>query len=106
MDWNASPVIATSGYTLNLYTESTPIIFQAVLTAGVPCAGSQSGNVADMQAVINEALGIAPAEADMNGDGVVNVVDVQLVTNAVLGCGVTPASFGVRTVAYPVGRKG
>jgi hypothetical protein len=96
--WNVNPVITTSGYTLSVYTPGNyiPITFQAVFTPGVPCAGTPSGNVADVQEEINEALGTSPANADMNGDGVVNVVDVQLVTNAVLGCGVsgtTPASF-------------
>jgi hypothetical protein len=32
---------------------------------------------------------VAPALNDMNGDGVVNVVDVQIVINAALGLGCT-----------------
>jgi len=45
-------------------------------------------NAVDVQLVINAALGI-PSEhnADVNGDGVVNAVDVQLVINAALGIG-------------------
>jgi hypothetical protein len=35
--------------------------------------------------MINEALGAAPAVNDLNGDGVVNVLDVQIVSNAALG---------------------
>jgi alpha-tubulin suppressor-like RCC1 family protein len=42
--------------------------------------------VVDVQAKINEALGVAAAN-DLNGDGVVNAVDVQIVINAVLGLG-------------------
>jgi len=44
-------------------------------------------NVADVQAIINEALGAVPAIDDLNGDGIVNVVDVQIVTYAVLRLG-------------------
>lgn len=44
-------------------------------------------NAVDVQLVINAALGIAIGEfdADVNGDGTVNAVDVQLVINAALG---------------------
>ena len=43
-------------------------------------------NAVDVQIVINSALGIATQrDADVNGDGVVNAVDVQLVINAALG---------------------
>ena len=44
-------------------------------------------NAIDVQLVINAALGIdvSPAEPDINGDGVVNAIDVQLVINAALG---------------------
>ena len=44
-----------------------------------------STNVADVQKLINEALGVATAANDLNHDGVVNVVDIQIVTNAALG---------------------
>jgi uncharacterized repeat protein (TIGR01451 family) len=42
--------------------------------------------VADVQAMINGALGSA-SPVDLNHDGVVNVVDVQLVINSALGLG-------------------
>jgi len=43
-------------------------------------------NAIDVQLVINAALGISSEyDADINGDGVVNAVDVQLVINAALG---------------------
>jgi len=50
-----------------------------------PCDVTQNGiiTVADVQAIINEALGSQTA-VDLSGDGVVNVVDVQIVINAVL----------------------
>jgi hypothetical protein len=103
--WANSPVLTSEGYTIDLYAAyvGDAVDFQAVLAPGVPCSGTASGNVADVQALIHEALGTAPAGADMNGDGVVNVVDVQLMTNAVLGCGVTgttPASFRMRRLAH------
>ena len=44
-------------------------------------------NVADAQAILNEALGNAAAVDDLNRDGVVNVVDVQIVINAALALG-------------------
>lgn len=56
-----------------------------------PCDVTQQGlyTVADAQAMIDEALGVAPALNDLNGDHVVNVVDVQIVINAVLSLGCT-----------------
>jgi probable HAF family extracellular repeat protein len=48
----------------------------------------QSTNIADVQLEINEALGLKAAGNDLAGSGTVNVVDVQLVIDAVnqLGC--------------------
>jgi len=37
-----------------------------------------------VQLMINEALGVAPAVNDLNHDGVIDVVDVQRVIDAVL----------------------
>jgi 6-phosphogluconolactonase (cycloisomerase 2 family) len=56
-----------------------------------PCALTQDGSagVADVQRVINEALGMAQAVDDLNLDGAVNVVDIQIVMNASLGLGCT-----------------
>jgi hypothetical protein len=53
------------------------------------CNITLSGNlsIADAQKMINEALGVSPATNDLNGDGKVNVVDLQLVVTAVLGMG-------------------
>ena len=51
--------------------------------------GDGAVNAVDVQLVINAALGIsiAPFNADVNGSGSVNAVDVQLVINAALGIG-------------------
>jgi ABC-type branched-subunit amino acid transport system substrate-binding protein len=53
-----------------------------VLTAGTV-------NVADVQSMINQALGAAQAIDDINQDGVINVADVQVVIAAALGWGCT-----------------
>jgi hypothetical protein len=48
----------------------------------------QNGNIgpADVQLLVNQALGLSEANQDLNGDHTVNnVVDVQIETNAVLG---------------------
>jgi subtilase family serine protease len=46
--------------------------------------GDSAASVADVQLMINEALGVAPAVNDLNHDGVIDVVDVQRVIDAVL----------------------
>jgi hypothetical protein len=61
------------------------------VTAITPCDVNQDGytNVTDVQAIINQSLGTATANAALNGRGVVNVVGVQIVINAALGSGCT-----------------
>jgi hypothetical protein len=49
--------------------------------------GDGSVNVADVQLMINQALGTVPAANDLNHDGSVNVADVQKEINAALGLG-------------------
>jgi hypothetical protein len=65
----------------------------AVLTvAGFgPCDVVPLGfyGVADAQREINEALGAFSPVNDLNSDGVVNVVDIQIVINAILNLGCT-----------------
>jgi hypothetical protein len=43
--------------------------------------------VMDVQLILNEALGLGAPINDLNGDAMVNVVDVQIEANAVLGGG-------------------
>lgn len=50
-----------------------------------------STNVTDVQTVINEVLGVAPAVDDLSHDGVLNIVDLQIVVNASV-TGICPAS--------------
>jgi hypothetical protein len=73
----------------------------------IPGACTQSGTttVSDVQSIIQAALGVTPPTTDVNGDGVVNVVDVQVMLDA-YGCGgATLANLGVRTNAPPAGRR-
>jgi hypothetical protein len=46
--------------------------------------------VADVQAIVSQGLGKSTAVSDLNSDHVVNVVDIQIVINAVLNLGCTP----------------
>jgi hypothetical protein len=59
--------------------------------AGNKCDINVDGleNVADVQLIINQALGVSAANNDLNGDHVVNVSDIQIVINAALGLGCT-----------------
>lgn len=52
-------------------------------------SGDQVPSITDVQKIINEALGEFAAVNDLNQDGWVNVVDIQIVINAVLGLGCT-----------------
>jgi uncharacterized repeat protein (TIGR01451 family) len=54
--------------------------------------GYNSATVSDVQAIVNQGLGISkPVNTnDINQDGVVNVVDIQIVINAVLYSTCTP----------------
>ncbi len=59
------------------------------IAPATPCAtnGNSSTAVGDVQLMINEALGVAMPLNDLNGDGVSNVVDVEIVSNAAIGLG-------------------
>jgi trimeric autotransporter adhesin len=48
-------------------------------------AGSTSPTVTNVQVLINQALGFGAALDDLNQDGAVNVTDVQIEINAILG---------------------
>jgi hypothetical protein len=53
----------------------------------VRCEQNGYIDVSDIQAITNEALGVAPALNDLSGEGLVNVIDVQSLINAALGLG-------------------
>jgi uncharacterized repeat protein (TIGR01451 family) len=56
---------------------------------GFTCAitGDGAASIADVQRIVNEALGQMPPNDDLTHDGVVNVADVQKVIDAVLQLG-------------------
>jgi hypothetical protein len=43
--------------------------------------------IVEVQRITNEVLGSIPAVHDLNQDGAVNVLDIQIMTNAALGLG-------------------
>jgi hypothetical protein len=72
--------------TLSSVTGSTLLTVMAPMCNVTP---DGVAGVADVQRMIDEALGIMAAVNDFNGDGVVNGADVQIVINAALGQGCT-----------------
>jgi streptogramin lyase len=76
-------------------TMSAPHSVTANFVSACVLTNDASPSVADVQSMVNEALGIVAATDDLNGDGVVNVVDAQLVLNAAinLGCEGKSARF-------------
>lgn len=74
--------------TLTIGTVSVPISQDALFSA-CDFQRSGSGTVADTQSVINEALGLASAAHDLNGDGLVGIVDLQIEINSALQLGCT-----------------
>ena len=73
--------VVSSGFVSATATDTTPVYAQCNVTVDA------NTSVSDAQRVINEALGAAAAVDDLNSDSVVNVVDVQIVVNAVLHLG-------------------
>jgi len=59
--------------------DPTPIVSACAVTL------DSKPSVADVQAIINQALGIKGPANDLNGDGRVDIVDLQIVTNAAMG---------------------
>lgn len=55
------------------------------MTQYTPATLDSKPTAADAQAITNEALGVTAPANDLNGDGMVNVMDLRIVTNAVLG---------------------
>jgi hypothetical protein len=52
--------------------------------------GNGTVGIGDLQLLINQVLGLAPATCDINGDGHVGIADIQIVINAILGMGCNP----------------
>jgi hypothetical protein len=84
----AGPYATPASFPFTLVAdENLPYNFELVLPPPGDINGDGVVNAVDVQLVINAALGvdINGMNADINGDGVVNAVDVQLVINAALG---------------------
>jgi hypothetical protein len=74
--------VGTSGSPLSTGCTGGPI---GVMNCDVNGGGTVE--VADIQAMVNQTLGVSPATYDVNQDGVVNAIDVQQVINASMGLG-------------------
>ncbi|HEX3743412.1 MAG TPA: hypothetical protein VHW09_05770 [Bryobacteraceae bacterium] len=77
------------------------------IETGTPCAVNSlaASPISDVQALMNEALGIAIAVDDLNLDGTVNVADLQLQQNAALGLGCSvpaPPQVTMSSLLVPV----
>ena len=83
---NAPTTVSVS---VNEAVRTTDSEFVIIPATNPACDVTQSAtvSVADVRTILNQALGISPATADLSGDGVVNVLDTQFVSNAVLGKG-------------------
>jgi len=71
-------------------TMSAPLTIAAAFDIpGATCTmtGDTTASIADVQFIVNEALGVIPANNDLNNDGVVNIVDIQKVLDAALNFG-------------------
>jgi len=79
----------SAGTIIYKYDNAGHIISRQLVPSTCDINSDGTTNVADVQFIINEALGVNSALNDLNADGVVNVVDIQLVINAVLGLGCT-----------------
>lgn len=67
-------------------SDPTTIVSYASVKA---CDVRQDGtmDIADVQQMVNEALGVVRPLSDLNNDGVANIVDAQIVLNALSGLG-------------------
>ncbi len=76
-------------YTVTVKAGSLSANFSLTNTTFSPCDVNQDTKVdlLDVQKMINEALGTIQAANDLNNDGVLNVVDIQIAIDAVLGLG-------------------
>jgi len=84
-----APTQATNQVTVSGGGSANATASDVTSITSVPCDATGDGlvTVADVQLIINEALGLAAAVDDLNHDGVVNVADIQKEINAALGLG-------------------
>lgn len=84
-----SPGLATATFTFGTahsYLAHVAVFKGAVPTLPCDINGDGRLNVIDVQLCVNQVIGVAPCtNADINHDGVCNVLDVQKLVNGVLG---------------------
>jgi hypothetical protein len=85
--WSGGATGATNSLQISM---NAPLAITA--TFDIPDAtctmtGDSAPSVADVRFIVNESLGIGPANNDLNNDGVVNIADIQRVLNAALNSG-------------------
>jgi uncharacterized repeat protein (TIGR01451 family) len=71
-------------------TMNAPLTITAAFDIpGATCTmtGDATASITDVQFIVNEALGIMPANNDLNNDGTVNIADIQKVLDAALKLG-------------------
>jgi hypothetical protein len=70
-------------------TMSAPKTIVANFGVAYACSvsGGNSATIADVQSLINQALGKTPPANDVNSDGATNLIDVQIVVEALMGAG-------------------
>jgi hypothetical protein len=87
--------ITPQGNALSLTVPSPSVTLLVVPGAGSRCDLNQDGyvDIVDLQLLINVILGVVPFadRYDVNRDGLVNVVDFQVLVNVVLGVAPCPA---------------
>jgi hypothetical protein len=81
-------LVVASGATNVLVPESVTVsdAYTFVLN---PCDIQQNNrfSLTDVQTIVNQALGVSPPANDVTGDGAVNILDIEVEVNAVLGLG-------------------
>ena len=83
--------VASPSSAATTVTVTAPTSVTATFASSCDVTGDSNATVADVQAMINQALGVAAPSNDWNGDGKVSVVDVQIVLNAAIGNGCRPS---------------
>ena len=81
------PRTATLLISDNAVGSPQPVTLSGIGVASCDINGDGKVNVLDVQLLVNQTLGILPATGDIDGDGRVVVTDVQLVVNAALARG-------------------
>jgi len=68
-------------------TGDSPVSYSAPILSACAVTRNTNVTITDAQQMVNEVLGVSSAGNDLNGDGLVNVVDLQIVLNAAMNQG-------------------